>query len=132
MKKKHTLSILCVIALLSGCGENTTYNTTSTTIGTASTLDVLNAGISAENGSNDIIGTMIPMQNKDIDKDFSYLEDVEVDIDISGLSGTMAYAQVMNMTYAYTEYTGKSVKISGEYYAQHIPELGKHIICYCY
>jgi len=45
-----------------------------------------------------------------------------VDVDLSKLSGTLAYSQVTNMMYNPDEYIGKTVKATGLYYASYSEE----------
>lgn len=70
-----------------------------------------------------MLGTIIDSEIQRSIKDFSALDDVKVDIDITALSVTMAFAQVSNMMYPfYQNYIGQTVKIQGEYYQQYVPE----------
>lgn len=50
-------------------------------------------------------------------------------VDLTTLSSTMVYAEVYNMMYSPESYMGKTIKMSGQYYASYYQETGKY---YCF
>lgn len=47
-----------------------------------------------------------------------------IDVDLSKMSGTMAYAEVYNMMVYPEEYIGKTIRIRGPYYAAYVEDTG--------
>jgi len=48
-----------------------------------------------------------------------------VDVDLMALSSTMVYAEIYNMMVSPKDYLGKTVKMSGPYYASYYDETGR-------
>lgn len=65
----------------------------------------------------------IPQNQLNKEKDYSALDHIKVDENISILPQSLAFAQVQRMMYYPKEYEGLTVKITGTYYCEIIPEL---------
>lgn len=78
------------------------------------------------NAGSPEVGTYveIPEEYLKAPKDFSALDGVKVDEDITLLPTSLAFAQVQRMMYYPEEYDGSTVKMIGLYYYEQIPALG--------
>lgn len=79
---------------------------------------------SGTHGGDNLYGEVVDIELIQEDKDFSALEEVKVDVDVSILPTSLAFAQVSRMMFDVHEYEGNTVKIQGMYYHDKIPELG--------
>lgn len=100
---KKCLLLLCLAMVLSGCGSQAETNTPSS--------DELPPIISQNNPMGDTVNlpTNFPP------KDFSSLEPVQVDHDLSIMNATLSFAQASRMLTEFDEYMGDTVKIKGHY-----------------
>lgn len=118
---KKLIRFLCITFALTGCGSTESGVDTGLNNGTS-----VNAVL--QQATNDIPAVGDILQNfgdgaiNGTDPKFAELDDIEVDIDFTGLSTTMAYAQLSNMMYPYQDYLGQTVKIQGEYYLAEVPQ----------
>jgi translation initiation factor 1 (eIF-1/SUI1) len=77
--------------------------------------DILNEEVKEENEIN--------LREDSKQKELTEIEgSSEVDVDLTSLSSTMVYAEVYNMMINPEEYIGKTIKISGQYYASWFEE----------
>jgi translation initiation factor 1 (eIF-1/SUI1) len=77
--------------------------------------DILNEEVREENEIN--------LREDNKQKELTEIEgSSEVDVDLTSLSSTMVYAEVYNMMINPEEYIGKTIKISGQYYASWFEE----------
>lgn len=107
--------IICLIVslFLVGCGDSAESTPVDDLI------EVKNAEGSPE------VGTYIeiPEELQKEPKDFSALDDIKVDENITLLPASLAFAQVQRMMYYPEEYNGSTVKMTGLYYYEQIPAL---------
>lgn len=142
MKKALSL-ILVSTVLLSACGtegDNSSQsikndlanNTTSATdIIENSANNMYGANTAQDNSTSTNANTADTTTNPfgqivnpttDSNKDYSSMDNIKADIDITKLTNTLAFAQVSNMMYPYHSYLGKTIKIKGQYYGQSSPD----------
>lgn len=69
------------------------------------------------NSNSDVANTNSDVANADTE---------EIDVDLTQLSSTMIFAEVSHMMMSPEEYVGKTVKMSGEYYASYYEHTDKH------
>lgn len=74
-------------------------------------------------GEDNIIGEVVDITPIENLKDYSALDEIEVDVDVSILPTSLAFAQVSRMMFDLVTYEGNTVKIKGMYYHDQIPEL---------
>ena len=99
MKRQLLCPLLCACLLLcAGCGSSSPPNAASASSAATSPVPSFSSSTPADTGGH-------------------------VDVDLTVLSSTMVYAEVYNMMTTPAAYVGKTVKVSGEYYAAFLPEL---------
>lgn len=110
MKKKFIAIVL--VSMLTGCS------------GSSNIVEDL-AEVPVEESESLEIGEPLDMTLEDIisGKDFSAMDDIEVDENISLLPTSLAFAQVQRMMYYPHEYDGVRVKVTGYYYKETIEAL---------
>lgn len=109
--------IPCVLSLfLVACGDTESNKPID---------DLVEANTSESNEGTPEVGDYIEIPEEFLKepKDFSALEAIEVDQDISILPQSLAFAQVQRMMFYPKEYEGDSVKMVGLYYYEQIPAL---------
>lgn len=110
--KRLICSLICIGAVLALCGcQQQTENRTS---GNASGVgDIMK---NAESSQNEVETFDITVQDKTIVPEKNYPElDYEADIDLTALSSTMVYSEVLNMMNTPEDFVGKKVKASGSF-----------------
>lgn len=110
--KKYIFIILTVFSLV-GCGSTEDSKPIDDLIEAESNEDTPGVG--------DYIN--VPEAESKEEKDYSALDHIKVDENISILPQSLAFAQVQRMMYNPKEYAGLTVKITGTYYCEIIPEL---------
>lgn len=111
--KKYILLILTSLSLI-GCGD---YDTTKPVD------DLVEAD---DNSGSPEVGAYVDIPEEFLKepKDFSTLDGVKADEDITLLPQSLAFAQVQRMMYYPEEYDGSTVKMAGLYYYEQITALG--------
>lgn len=69
------------------------------------------------------VGDFIEIEVSKEEKDFSYLDTIEVDEDVSVLPTTLAFAQISRMMFEVELYENRTIKVKGIYYHESMPEL---------
>ena len=93
MKKTLFLVLLCSLLLLCSCGENT------------------GKIVAPEKTDNPSIGQGDNIQEQSTNTDIPTIKYDTIDVDLSVMSGTIAYSQVYDMLYNPSRYEGKIVKM---------------------
>lgn len=110
---KYILILLLSLVLV-GCGNSEASKPIDDLIETDNNVGSPEVGAYVE----------IPQEYLKEPKDFSRLDGVKVDENITLLPQSLAFAQVQRMMYYPQEYDGASVKMTGLYYYEQIPALG--------
>ncbi len=129
--------IMIGVLVLTGCGSSSTK---SSGTGVATVDDVLTAQVeSAEEESSEAVETEEQVTTteevvEDVTEDVDSTEDVveaetvvadaattdsDVDYDLTTMSASMVYTTIYNMLVDPDSYTGKTVRMSGQYYASY-------------
>ncbi len=122
---KNLSFLILLVALSTACGTDNTSNTIVDDLIEAEQLE--DEEEKQENGEHEggiAIGDMVEVDTSEPEKDFSALESIETDVDVSVLPTTLAFAQVTRMMFDMETYQGNTVKIQGMYYHDEIPDLG--------
>ncbi|MBO4706594.1 MAG: hypothetical protein J5647_12725 [Spirochaetaceae bacterium] len=140
--KRFSFSAICVLALVALCGcsknESTTGSrTTSSQSSVESVLQQRMAEVDAENAFGEPISAQIPPSNIASAETAALApahkapepiksESVSVDVDLTALSSTMVYSEVLNIMTAPETYIGKTLKMKGYYGYYHDEKTDKY------
>jgi len=114
MKRRWILSAVVTLSVcltLTGCGNGTQDPSTDT----ASEAAAVNTPIST---SAELQGEKTSEPDA-VSTEEAAATDTPIDVDLTELSSTLIYAEVYNMVTAPEEYTGKMVKMSGQFAVYH-------------
>ena len=114
MKKRLTLIILFTLTfvLVVGCGSKDVTETGD--------FSPISRDISASRGND----TPPPQSTDSENQETPSAGEGAVDVDLTVLSSTMIYAEVYNIMTNPNNYVGKTIKMSGPYYASYYDETG--------
>lgn len=120
IKLFRLIIVVCLPSLLTACA-----NSGNTIVEDMIEIEEIESETTAmeEDGIGAELGDFIPIEIEQVEKDYSALDDIEVDEDISILPTSLAYAQTTRMMFDMEPYEGLTVKIKGMYYHEVIEEL---------
>ena len=132
MKKKYGI-ILCLmlVTILTGCGNNTTGNSSESTANDiqSQNTEVSSSTVDSPEETPIFADLQLPTPEPDdapeTDMSSENGSSEQVDVDLSIMSSTMVYSEVYNMMTNPMDYIGKTVKINGISSTYHDKQTGK-------